>query len=741
MAMVLAGFSFDAYTEIERSSGVWISDGGVDEPGIQGVQVVMLSPQFVRDGCRGILRVRVLAAEGLRGVSVGGSVTVTFRIELPRKGSFVGSARCSTRRGVLNGIARWLNEDESVYVYAPRDVSGRQNGEADSDDLNLVVEVRKRNLMDTTSEEVIAKAAVPFSEWGTGNLREVTKALELLVPVGDQDKVNPFVNLQLQYDEFGEVAPAISSEAVTGGFIEGGGEILDEVTPEMRMLRQSYGSAVPSYIMAPRTDKISYEELQKMLRRRALPCVGEDESELRLRLQKTIDAEESLRRSESSWGNVEWAFGADNRQALEGVLGSASSMGEMLSGDFFGALGAGFKSGVTEVPGMKELFSGDFSGALEQRKKIMQMSKTQEGRDAIQSRVDGAMKRAKQQAMLRLANGMELMSVRRGAWKMLEQAVLEEGGGSFAEYEPLCYLEARETNTECWVWRYRPGKRLVVAFRGTSDFGDVLTDIAAIPRDIGELGFVHEGFSRAYESIREGLIAALHAGFGGADGKGWEILFTGHSLGGALATLSSLDVAREALRSAAQRKSIRVAVHQADSELLGAALVNAEKIACTFGAPRVGGARMCAACDECVPKSWRIWSSSDIVPTVPPTTLFGFRHAGIGIELDPSSSELKVRGRTPGLSKFAATERAEAIAEAIANGILADGKQNTSSKGVDVWAAWNAADIEQLRLVMGKGTTAVSEHMEDNYFERLAECLSAQVTKTAEQEGKSWFGR
>jgi len=93
----------------------------------------------------------------------------------------------------------------------------------------------------------------------------VTKALELLVPVGDQDKVNPFVNLQLQYDEFGEVAPAISSEAVTGGFIEGGGEILDEVTPEMRMLRQSYGSAVPSYIMAPRTDKISYEELQKML--------------------------------------------------------------------------------------------------------------------------------------------------------------------------------------------------------------------------------------------------------------------------------------------------------------------------------------------------------------------------------------------------------------------------------------------------------------------------------------------
>merc|ERR1719291_621681 len=121
--------------------------------------------------------------------------------------------------------------------------------------------------------------------------------------------------------------------------------------------------------------------------------------------------------------------------------------------------------------------NGDLSGAIAQRRKVMEVASTEEGRAAIQSRVDGAFKRAKQQAMLRLANGMELMSVRKGAWKMLEQAVLEEGGGSFADYEPLCYLEARETNTECWVWRYQPGKRLIVAFRGTSDFGDVLTDI------------------------------------------------------------------------------------------------------------------------------------------------------------------------------------------------------------------------------------------------------------------------
>ena len=63
----------------------------------------------------------------------------------------------------------------------------------------------------------------------------------------------------------------------------------------------------------------------------------------------------------------------------------------------------------------------------------------------------------------------------------------------------LAYLEAGSTNTECWVvnslnrchvqqwktsavevWRLLAGKRIVVAFRGTCDFGDVLTDIAAV---------------------------------------------------------------------------------------------------------------------------------------------------------------------------------------------------------------------------------------------------------------------
>ena len=71
------------------------------------------------------------------------------------------------------------------------------------------------------------------------------------------------------------------------------------------------------------------------------------------------------------------------------------------------------------------------------------------------------------------------------------------------------------------MWRFKASKRLVVSWRGTSDFGDVLTDIAATPRLIGSLGKVHEGFSRAYDSIRAALHAVLARGVRG-DGTGWE---------------------------------------------------------------------------------------------------------------------------------------------------------------------------------------------------------------------------
>ena len=53
---------------------------------------------------------------------------------------------------------------------------------------------------------------------------------------------------------------------------------------------------------------------------------------------------------------------------------------------------------------------------------------------------------------------------------------------------------------------------------------------------------MHSGFLTAYDSLRPALLALLAALLEGEQGR-WELQFTGHSLGGALATLAAWDCA------------------------------------------------------------------------------------------------------------------------------------------------------------------------------------------------------
>lgn len=57
---------------------------------------------------------------------------------------------------------------------------------------------------------------------------------------------------------------------------------------------------------------------------------------------------------------------------MAGALDVASSAAETLSGDLFGALGAGFMSGANEIAGVGELLKGDLAGAIEKRKQVWQ---------------------------------------------------------------------------------------------------------------------------------------------------------------------------------------------------------------------------------------------------------------------------------------------------------------------------------------------------------------------------------
>jgi len=132
---------------------------------------------------------------------------------------------------------------------------------------------------------------------------------------------------------------------------------------------------------------------------------------------------------------------------------------------------------------------------------------------------------------------------------------------------------------------------VIAAFRGTATAIDWITDVIARQRKFPyakNAGWTHQGFTDVYASLRSGLRAALSRARAGEK----RLYVTGHSLGGALATLCALDLA--------------------------AGPVPLSPIVYTFGAPRVGDAAFAAAYNRQVGHSHRVYNSYDVVPHLPP---------------------------------------------------------------------------------------------------------------------------
>ena len=153
----------------------------------------------------------------------------------------------------------------------------------------------------------------------------------------------------------------------------------------------------------------------------------------------------------------------------------------------------------------------------------------------------------------------------------------------------------------------RADKFAVLAFRGSEKFNehpkDWLVDFQfGQARDPVFTGSVHSGFSTtlssAWGTIDAILRRALKAAAGvGADDPGVPLYVTGHSLGGALATLASSRLTSGAVAAAGGRP-LRVN-HRATY---------------TFGAPRVGDPEFCRSYK---PITCRVVNDLDVVPQVP----------------------------------------------------------------------------------------------------------------------------
>lgn len=172
---------------------------------------------------------------------------------------------------------------------------------------------------------------------------------------------------------------------------------------------------------------------------------------------------------------------------------------------------------------------------------------------------------------------------------------------------------------------------------------------------------IHAGFWEAYVTVRERIHSVVREELLKEPA---DILVTGHSLGGALATLCALDLSIHTVQtmnqhlSAIDAKSHRRRFgHKHLQFILSHKVLNVTMY--NYGSPRVGNRTFQKHYDEWVPDSFRVVVDGDIVPGIPPTKICNKTYKHIGTEIlvdglnksglviiDPSFVELSLRARS-----------------------------------------------------------------------------------------------
>lgn len=215
---------------------------------------------------------------------------------------------------------------------------------------------------------------------------------------------------------------------------------------------------------------------------------------------------------------------------------------------------------------------------------------------------------------------------------------------------PALFVESRSTDTEVWLFHDEKHRDIIISFRGTEQgcWQDFFTDAQTflqrwepgeeidlticIDRTIGlskiipsiiptmkscvpsDASAVHFGFLRAYVSVRKTVWHAIELVTGGIS-QGYTYHFTGHSLGGALATLAAVDF----------------------QAVYG---VGEERVHCmSFGAPKVGNVFFARIYNVLVPNSFRIVNGADLVSRMPYSIgknaqINKYKHSGRTVSVD-----------------------------------------------------------------------------------------------------------
>jgi len=154
-----------------------------------------------------------------------------------------------------------------------------------------------------------------------------------------------------------------------------------------------------------------------------------------------------------------------------------------------------------------------------------------------------------------------------------------------------------------WGYVLTSPKHNIIAFRGTNREVEAITDAIVFQNNypISGYGKVHAGFLELYQSLVNQVQEAART----FDPR-LPCYITGHSLGGALATLAALDLA---LSLPKLKNHIQLY---------------------TYASPRVGTPEFATQHSQLLPNSYRVVNLGDTIPLTPPLEVYGNRYSHVG---------------------------------------------------------------------------------------------------------------
>ena len=196
------------------------------------------------------------------------------------------------------------------------------------------------------------------------------------------------------------------------------------------------------------------------------------------------------------------------------------------------------------------------------------------------------------------------------------------------------HVDAMLIETTAHIVQSADGRVVIVCFRGTVPMSGIswLNDLDVHPRPVAltfppeHAGAVHGGFYRNVRAVRPDVIRCLDRALHGASvldaaaatPAAMEALYvTGHSYGGAMATLLALMLRNEPAYAPVMRKLRAVY---------------------TFGAPMVASPALAKACHDDRRLGGRLFRyvyANDVVPQVPPRACGAFAHFGAELRYRP----------------------------------------------------------------------------------------------------------